>query len=179
MSVYFCMTKHLSMTVFSKIYSQDRRNMLGMIGGPSHSDQIMQFSWKRKTILFSFNKEQTEENANMLFVINSTMNIQKSRRDQEVVFSVKMSWFRLVIMSYTINSYVLMSGGVPEITWEVLSGQNMPWVVLTVRGCLLWGIHNWENFMGLCVCVMCRAAMIWDGGIYMPILIVAQNSSKY
>ncbi len=33
-------------------------------------------------------------------------------------------------------SYVLMSGGVPEITWEVHSGQNMLWVVLSVKGCL-------------------------------------------
>jgi hypothetical protein len=42
-------------------------------------------------MLFSFVKEQTEENVNMLFVTNATRNIQKARRDQEVVFSVKMS----------------------------------------------------------------------------------------
>ncbi len=47
-----------------------------------------------------------------------------------------------VIMSQAIYSYVLMSGGVPEITWEVPSGKNMPWVVLSVRGCLLWLISN-------------------------------------
>ena len=82
-------------------------------------------------------------------------------------------------MNYAIYSYVLMSGGVPEITWEVPSGQNMPWVVLSVRGCLLWGMHNGGHFMGLCACVMHRVVMICDGGIYMPILIVAQNSSKY
>ncbi len=122
---YFCMTTHLSMTVFSWVYSQDKRNMLGRIGGLSHSDQTMQFSWTRTTILFSCVKEQTEENANMLFVINTMRNIQKPRRDQEVVFSVKMSWSSLVIMNYPIYSYVLMYGGIPEITWEVPSGQNM------------------------------------------------------
>ena len=84
-------------------------------------------------------------------------------------------------MNYAIYSYVLMSGGVPEITWEVPSGQNVPWVVLSVRGCLLWGIHNGGHFMGLCVCVMHRVVMICDGGIYIPILIVAKmlaNSKK-
>ena len=125
--------------------------MLRKIRGPSHLDQTMQFSWKRTTILFSFVKEQTEENANMLFVMNAMRNIQKPRRDQEVVFSVNMSWSRLVIMSYAIYSYVLMSGGVPEITWVVPSGLIVPWVVLSVRGCLLWVISNWGHFMGLCV----------------------------
>ena len=110
----------------SLIYSENRRNMLGRTGGPLHSDQTMQFSWKRTTMLFSFVKEQTEENVNMLFVTNATRNIQKARRDQEVVFSVKMSWCRLVIMSYAIYSYVLMCGGVPEITWVDPSGQNVP-----------------------------------------------------
>ena len=148
---YFCMTKHIFMTVFLQIYSQDRRNMLGRIGGPSHSDQTMQFNWKRTTILFSFVKEQTEENANMLFVMNVMRNIQKPSRDQDVVLLVKMSWFSLVIINYAIYSYVLMSGGVPKNTWEVPSGQNMPWVVLSVRGCLQWGIHNGGHFMGLCV----------------------------
>ena len=67
-------------------------------------------------------------------------------------------------MSYAIYSYVLMSGGVPEITWEVPSRQNVPWVVLSVRGCLLWGIHNGGHFfMGHCVCVLSRVVMIWDG----------------
>ena len=56
-----------------------------------------------------------------------------------------------------------MSGGVPEITWEVPSGLNMPLVLLSVRGCLLWGIHNRGHFMGLCVCVLSRVVMIWDG----------------
>ena len=152
--------------------------MWGRIGGPSHSDLTMQFNWKRPTILFSFVKEQTEENANMLFVMNFIMNIQKPRRDQEVVFSVKMSWSRLVIMSYAIYSYVLMYSDVPEITWEVPSGQKVPWVVLSVRGCLLWGIHNGGHFMGLFVCVMCRVVIICDGGIYIPILIVAKKFSK-
>ena len=64
--------------------------------------------------------------------------------------------------------YVLKSGGVPEVTWEVLSGQNLPWVVLSVRGCLLWGIHNGGHFMGLCVCVMCRVVMICDGEFTCP-----------
>ena len=27
-------------------------------------------------------------------------------------------------------------------TWQVPSGQNMPWVVLSVRGCLLWVIST-------------------------------------
>ncbi len=81
-------------------------------------------------------------------------------------------------MSYAIYSYVLMFGGVPENILEVPSGQNVPWVELSVRGCLLWGIHNGGHFMGLCVCVMSRVVMICDGGVYMPILSVAQNSSK-
>ena len=64
---------------------------------------------------------------------------KSTKRYQEVVFWVKMSWSSHVIMSYAIYSYVLMSGGLLEITWEVKSGQNVPWVVLSVRGCLLWG----------------------------------------
>ena len=146
----------------SLIYSRNRRIMLGRIGGPLHSDLIMQFNWKRTTILFSFVKELTEENANMMFVMNAMRNIQKPRRDQEVVLSVKMSWCRLVIMSYAIYSYVLMCGGVPEITWEVPSGQNVPWGVLSVRGCLLWVISNWGHFVrGLNWFVM-----IWGWGFY-------------
>ncbi len=81
-------------------------------------------------------------------------------------------------MSYAISSYGLMSGGVPKIPLEVSSGQNMLWVVLSVRGCLLWGIHNGGHFMGLCVCVMRRVVMICDGGIYIPILIVANFFSN-
>ncbi len=50
--------------------SQDRRNMLGRIGGPSHSDWTMQFNWERTTILFSCVEEQTEENANTQFVMH-------------------------------------------------------------------------------------------------------------
>ena len=123
--------------------------MLGRIGGLLHSVLIMWFSWKRITMLFSFVKEQTEENVNMLFVTNATRNIQKARRrDQEVVLSVKMSWCRLVIMSYAIYSYVLMCGGVPEITWVDPSGQNVPLGVLSVTGCLLWVISNWGHFVG-------------------------------
>jgi hypothetical protein len=64
------------------------------------------------------------------------------------VFSVKMSWCRLVIMSYAIYSYVLMCGGVPEIIWVDLSGQNVPLGVLSVTGCLLWVISNWGHFVG-------------------------------
>ena len=136
--------------------------MLGRIGGPSHADQTMQFNWKRTTILFSFVKEQTEENANMLFVTNAMRNIQKPRRDQEVVFSVKMSWSRLVIMSYAIYSYVLMSGGEPEITWEVPRCQNVPLVVLSVRGCLLWVISNWGHFVGTeLICYDLGIAFLW------------------
>ncbi len=60
------------------------------------------------------------------------------------MFWVKMSWSSLVIMTYEIYSYVLMSGGVLEITWAANSGQNVPWVVLSVRGCLLWGNSEWE-----------------------------------
>ena len=37
-------------------------------------------------IAVSFVKEPIEENANVLFVTNATRNIQKPRRDQEVVF---------------------------------------------------------------------------------------------
>ncbi len=44
----------------------------------------------KKNILFSFVKEQLEENANILFVMNAMRNIQKPRNEQEVV-SVKMS----------------------------------------------------------------------------------------
>ncbi len=85
-------------------------------------------------------------------------------------------------MKYAIYSNVLMSCGVPENTWEVPSGQKVPWVVLSVRGCLLWVISNWGHFMGLCV--YCFEQGCYDlgwgyYGIYRPILSVAQNSSKY
>ncbi len=135
--------------------------MLGRIGGLLHSVLIMWFSWKRITMLFSFVKEQTEENVNMLFVTNATRNIQKARRDQEVVFSVKMSWCRLVIMSYAIYSYVLMCGGVPEIIWVDPSGQNVPLGVLSVTGCLLWVISNWGHFVGTHVYCFWTWAYTW------------------
>ena len=118
--------------------------MWGRIGGLSRSDQTMQFNWKRTTILYLCVKEQTEVNANMMFVMNAMRNIQKLRRDQEMVFRVNISWSSHFIMSYVIYSYVLMSGGVLEITWEISSGQNVPWVVLSVRECLLWGNSEWE-----------------------------------
>ena len=145
------------------IHSQNRRIMLGRIGGQLHSDLIMRSNWKRTTILFSFVKEQTEENANMLFVMNAMRNIQKPWRDQGVVFSVKMSWCRLVIMCYTICSYVLMCGGVLEITWEVPSGQNVLWGVLSVRGCLQLVRSNWGHFMG--IHVYCFEQGFYDLGI--------------
>ncbi len=47
---------------------------------------------KMNNHFFSCVKEQTEENAYMQFVTKSTRNIQKPKRDQEVVFSVTMSW---------------------------------------------------------------------------------------
>ena len=50
-------------------------------------------------------------------------------------------------MNYAIYSYVLTSGGVPEIIWEVRSGQNVPWVVLYVRGCLLQRISEGGHFL--------------------------------
>ena len=53
---------------------------------PDHAIQL-----KKNNHFVSFVKEQTEENANILFVMNAMRNIQMPRRDQEVVFSVKMS----------------------------------------------------------------------------------------
>ena len=50
-----------------------------------HSIQL-----KKYLIVYSFAREQTfQENANMQFVMNAMRNIQKPRRDQEVVFRVK------------------------------------------------------------------------------------------
>ena len=63
---------------------------------PDHAIQL------KKNNYFVFICQQTEENANMLLVTNAMRNIRKPRRDQEVVFSVNMSWCRLVITSYAI-----------------------------------------------------------------------------
>ncbi len=61
-------------------------------GEPSHLDGIVLLNWKRTLIVYLFAKEQTfQENANMQFVRNAMRNIQKPRRDQEVVFQVKRS----------------------------------------------------------------------------------------
>ncbi len=43
-------------------------------------------------------------------------------------------------MSYAICSYVLTFGGVPKIIFNVISGQSVSRVVLSVRECSLWGI---------------------------------------
>ena len=104
----------------------------------SHLDRIILFNWKRTLIVYSFAKEQTfQENANMQFVRNAMRNIQKPRRDQEVVFQVKRSWWCLVIMSYAICSYVLTFGGVPKIILNKISGQSVSRAVLSVRECSL------------------------------------------
>ena len=123
---------HLS-DCLSLIYSQNRRIMLGRIEGPLHSDLIMRFNWKRITILFSYVKEPTEENANMLFVTNAMRNIQKPRREQEVVLSVKMSWCRLVIMNTT--QFTVMCWCV--VVYQRLLGRSP--VVRTCHGvCFQW-----------------------------------------
>jgi hypothetical protein len=45
-------------------------------------------------------------------------------------------------MSYAICRYVPTCGGVPGIIWEVHSGLIVQKVVLSVRGCLVWGISE-------------------------------------
>ena len=121
--------------------------MSGRIGGPSHSDRTMQFTWKRTLTVYSCACEQTEENANMLFVMSAMRSVQKHRRDHGVVSSVKMNWRSLVTMNYAICRYVLTSGGVLRIIWEVHIGLIVQKVVLSVRGCLMWGISEWGCFL--------------------------------
>jgi hypothetical protein len=91
--------------------------------------------------------EQTEENANMLFVMSAMRNIQKHRRDHRGVSSGKMNWSSLVTMSYTTCRYMLTCGGVQRIIWEVHSGLIIRRVVLSVRGCLMRGISEWGCFV--------------------------------
>jgi hypothetical protein len=74
-------------------------------------------------------------------------NVQKHRRDRGGESSGKMNWSSLVTMSYAICRYVLTCGGVPGIIWEVHSGLIIQKVVLSVRGCLMWGISEWS-----CLC---------------------------
>ena len=64
-------------------------------------------------------------------------------------------------MNYTIYSYVLMSGGVPENTWEVPSGQNVPWVVLSVKD-VYYGGYIIEVISWGFVCVLCTG-LLWFG----------------
>lgn len=97
--------------------------------------------------MYSCACEQIEENANMLFVISAMRNIQKHRRDHGGVYSGKMNWSSLVTMSYAICRYVLICGGVPRIIWEDHSGLIVKMVVLSVRGCLMWGISEWGCFV--------------------------------
>ena len=121
-----------------KIQAIAKEYTVGKTGEPSNLDGIILFNWKRTLIVYSFAKEQTfQENANMHFVRNAMRNIQKPRRDQEVVFQVKRSWWCLVIMSYAICSYVLPFGGVPKIILNVISGQRVSRIVLSVRECSL------------------------------------------
>jgi len=91
--------------------------------------------------------EQTEENANMLFAMSAMRNVQKHRRDRGGESSGKMNWSSLVTMSYAICRYVPTCGGVPGIIWEVHSGLIVRKVVLSVRGCLMWGISEWGCFV--------------------------------
>ena len=97
--------------------------------------------------MYSCAGEQTEENANMLFVMSAMRNVQKHRRDHGGVSSGKMNWSSLVTMSYAICRYVLTCGGVPGIIWEVHSGLIVQKVVLSVRGCLMLGISEWGCFV--------------------------------
>lgn len=97
--------------------------------------------------MYSCACEQTEENANMLFVMSAMRNVQKHRRDHGGVSSGKMNWSSLVTMSYAICRYVLTCGGVPGIIWEVHSGLIVQKVVLSVRGCLMLGISEWGCFV--------------------------------
>jgi len=91
--------------------------------------------------------EQTEENANMLFAMSAMRNVQKHRRDRGGESSGKMNRSSLVTMSYAICRYVPTCGGVPGIIWEVHSGLIVQKVVLSVRGCLMWGTSEWGNFV--------------------------------
>ena len=63
-----------------------------------------------------------------------------------------MNWSSLVTMSHAICRYVLTCGGVPRIIWEVHSGLIVRRVVLSVRGCLLWGISEWGCFVSRKIC---------------------------
>ena len=85
------MTKHLSVIVFHKYTA--KTGGICWEGLDDHHIQTRPCNSieKRKPILFSFVKEQTGENANMLIVTNVAKNIQKPRRVQEMEFSVKMS----------------------------------------------------------------------------------------
>ena len=143
---YFCWQSSVSPS-FQFYTSQERGKMSGKIGEPSHSDRTMQLNWKRTLTVSSCAYEQTEENANMLFVMSVMRNIQKHRRDHGGVSSGKMNWSSLVTMSYAICRYVLTCGGVPRIIWEDHSGLIVLRVVLSVRGCLMWGISEWGCFV--------------------------------
>ena len=97
--------------------------------------------------MYSCACEQTEENAKMLFVMSAMRYIQKHRRDHKGVSSGKMNWSSLVTMSCVICRYVLKCGGEPGIIWEVHRGLIIWKVVLSVRGCLMWGISEWGCFV--------------------------------
>jgi hypothetical protein len=135
--------------------------MSGRIGGPSHSDRTLQFNWKRTLTVYSCAWEQTEENTNMLFVMSDMRNVQKHIRDHGGVFSVTMNWSRLVTMSYVICRYVLTCGGVPGNIWEVHSGLIVQKVVLSVRGCLMWGISEWGCFVSRKFMVSYFQSPVW------------------
>jgi hypothetical protein len=104
-------------------------------------------SIKRTLTVYSCAWEQTEHNANKLFVMSAMRNVQKHRRDHRVLSSAKRIWSSLVTMSYAICRYVLTCGGVPGIIWEVHSGFIIQRVVLSMRGCLMWGIREWGCFV--------------------------------
>ena len=80
-------------------------------------------------------------------VCHECHNFQKHRRDHGGVSSGKMNWSSLVTMSCVTCRYVLKCGGEPGIIWEVHSGLIIWKVVLSVRGCLMWGISAWGCFV--------------------------------
>jgi hypothetical protein len=89
----FLHDKHLFMTVFHK-YTPKKGGICWealednqIQTGPCNSIE------KEQPFCFhvSKSKQRRMQRSNMLFVTNATRNIQKLRRDQEVVFSVKMS----------------------------------------------------------------------------------------